>query len=61
VAAQRAWNRPVWWPLALLVVAALVVAWYAWLHLRRRERVNGRGELLADLGASALPQPTRGG
>jgi ABC-type oligopeptide transport system substrate-binding subunit len=50
-AAQRsaklaAWNRPVWWP--LLLIAALAVA--AWLYvrgaLRRRERMNARGELL---------------
>jgi hypothetical protein len=40
------WNRPVWWPLVL--IAALVIA--AWLYvrgaLRRRERMNARGELL---------------
>jgi ABC-type transport system substrate-binding protein len=40
------WNRPTWWPLALLAV--LVVA--AWLYvrgaLRRRERMDARGRLL---------------
>ncbi|HJV61850.1 MAG TPA: ABC transporter substrate-binding protein [Albitalea sp.] len=41
------WNQPVWWPLA--AIGALVIA--AWLYLRgalrRRERMNARGELLA--------------
>jgi ABC-type transport system substrate-binding protein len=45
-ASLAAWNRPVWWPLVLLL--AVVVA--AWLYirgaLRRRERMNARGELL---------------
>ncbi len=45
-ASLAAWNRPVWWPLVLL--AAVVLA--AWLYirgaLRRRERMNARGELL---------------
>jgi HAMP domain-containing protein len=33
-----AWNKPVWWPIPLLLlalVAAIVPAWFAW---RRRER-----------------------
>jgi ABC-type transport system substrate-binding protein len=46
VAMLAEWNRPVWWPLALL--AAIVIL--AWLYLRgalrRRERLNARGELL---------------
>jgi ABC-type transport system substrate-binding protein len=45
-ASLAAWNRPVWWPLVLL--AAVVLG--AWLYirgaLRRRERMNARGELL---------------
>ena len=45
-ASLAAWNQPVWWPLVLL--AAVVLA--AWLYirgaLRRRERMNARGELL---------------
>ena len=45
-ASLAAWNQPVWWPLVLL--AAIVLA--AWLYirgaLRRRERMNARGELL---------------
>lgn len=40
------WNRPVWWPLAALG-AALVLAVLAMRGaLRRRERMNARGELL---------------
>jgi len=46
VASLDEWNKPVWWPLPVL--AALAVA--AWLYvrsiLRRRERMNARGELL---------------
>jgi ABC-type transport system substrate-binding protein len=40
------WNRPVWWPLVAL--GALVVATVLYLRraLRRRERMNARGELL---------------
>jgi ABC-type transport system substrate-binding protein len=46
VAKLEAWNRPVWWPLVLLV--ALVAAAWAYVRgaLRRRERLNARGELL---------------
>jgi ABC-type transport system substrate-binding protein len=44
---QAEWNRPVWWPLFALAVAALAlvaVGWRAWV---RRERTNARGEVLA--------------
>ena len=51
-AAQRAsslasWNAPVWWP--LLLIGALAVAGFvvARSSLRRRERMNARGEILA--------------
>lgn len=46
-AKQAAWNRPVWWPAALIaaVIALLVVL--ALRSLKRRERMNARGELLA--------------
>jgi len=47
VARQREWNRPVWWPLIGLVALALVLVWVARRHLRRRERTNARGEVLA--------------
>ena len=31
------WNRPIWWPLALVVAAGLGVACVAWRQVRRRE------------------------
>lgn len=40
------WNRPVWWPLALLGVAAVAAILYLRSVLRRRERMNARGEVL---------------
>ena len=42
-----AWNHPVWWPLLLIggVLAAMVLI--ARSSLRRRERTNARGEVLA--------------
>ena len=42
-----AWNRPVWWPLLLIagvLVGAILIARNS---LRRRERMNARGEILA--------------
>jgi len=41
------WNRPLWWPLALLAAIVLVGIWLARKTLRRRERMNARGEVLA--------------
>ena len=41
------WNRPVWWPMALLGLALLALAWAGWRGLRRRERGNARGEIVA--------------
>ncbi len=41
------WNKPVWWPLALIGVAVLVGLGVARQSLRRRERLNARGEVLA--------------
>jgi len=46
VASIAAWNRPVWWPLALLAAAAALLAWVGARALRRRERMNARGEVL---------------
>lgn len=37
-----AWNRPVYWPLALLAAGAALLAWRLYTQLRRRERATGR-------------------
>jgi ABC-type transport system substrate-binding protein len=47
LAALKSWNHPVWWPMALLAAVALALVWVARRHLRRRERTNARGEVLA--------------
>jgi hypothetical protein len=44
VASLAAWNKPVWWPLALIVALALALVAVARSHFRRRERTNARGE-----------------
>ena len=41
------WNRPLWWPLLALAALAFVAVWAARKTLRRRERMNARGEVLA--------------
>jgi hypothetical protein len=46
LAALKAWNNPVWWPIVLLVAAAVLLVWLARRQLRKRERMNARGELL---------------
>ncbi len=46
VAALKAWNRPVWWPIGLLAAVAALLVWLARRNLRRRERTNARGEVL---------------
>jgi len=40
------WNKPRWWPLALLAVLVLAGVFVARRTLRRRERMNARGEVL---------------
>lgn len=45
VAKLAQWNRPVWWPLAALGALALLAVLYVRSALRRRERLNARGEL----------------
>ncbi len=42
-----AWNTPVWWPLLLIAGMLVAVAFIARSSLRRRERTNARGEVLA--------------
>jgi ABC-type transport system substrate-binding protein len=46
-ASLKAWNRPVWWPLVLIVGAVGALVWGARRSLGRRERMNARGEVLA--------------
>ena len=48
VAAVHAWNRPVWWPLAAIIAFVLALVAFARHNLRKRERMNARGELLAN-------------
>jgi len=47
LASHAAWNRPVWWPLGLMLAVALALVWIARNHFRKRERTNARGEVLA--------------
>jgi ABC-type transport system substrate-binding protein len=47
LASHAAWNRPVWWPLGLMLAVALALVWVARNHFRKRERTNARGEVLA--------------
>ncbi len=41
------WNRPLWWPLlaGLMALGALIA--FGWRSLKRRERMNARGEVIA--------------
>ncbi|WP_418320915.1 ABC transporter substrate-binding protein [Piscinibacter sakaiensis] len=43
---QRAWNQPVWWPMVLIGAALLAVLLVARRSLKKRERMNARGEVL---------------
>jgi ABC-type transport system substrate-binding protein len=47
VAKLAAWNRPVWWPLLLAAAAVFALVWVGRAHLRRRERTDARGRVLA--------------
>jgi ABC-type transport system substrate-binding protein len=40
------WNRPVWWPLTLIIAVLVAGVLVARNSLRRRERMNARGEIL---------------
>ena len=44
VARLEAWNRPVWWPMGILVAAVVALASIAVRTQRLRERTNARGE-----------------
>lgn len=47
VAKLAEWNRPVWWPMLLIAAVVLGGVLIARNSLRRRERMNARGEILA--------------
>jgi ABC-type transport system substrate-binding protein len=47
VASQKAWNQPIWWPLVVGVLAIVAIVGGAAYSLRKRERTNARGEVLA--------------
>lgn len=44
VASLKAWNQPLWWPIVALLAAGGALVWAAVRALRRRERMNARGE-----------------
>jgi ABC-type transport system substrate-binding protein len=41
------WNRPVWWPLVLVVLALAALVWFALRSFRLRERSTARGAAAA--------------
>lgn len=47
VAALEGWNKPVWWPLVLLVGVVVAAVAYTRRSIRLRARMNARGEVLA--------------
>jgi membrane protein implicated in regulation of membrane protease activity len=47
VASLGAWNQPVWWPIVVAAAVAIALGALAWRSLRRRERMNARGQILA--------------
>ncbi len=46
VAKLAEWNRPVWWPLVAVLAVVAAAVFVARRSLRRRERLNARGELI---------------
>jgi ABC-type transport system substrate-binding protein len=47
VASIAAWNKPLWWPLAVLLALLVGALQLARRSLRKRERMNARGEIIA--------------
>jgi len=47
VASVAAWNKPLWWPLAVLLALLVAALLLARRSLRKRERMNARGEIIA--------------
>ncbi|MFZ2652590.1 MAG: ABC transporter substrate-binding protein [Burkholderiaceae bacterium] len=44
---QTEWNEPVWWPVVLMGAALIALMFVGLRSLRRRERMNARGEIMA--------------
>jgi ABC-type transport system substrate-binding protein len=44
VARMHEWNRPVWWPVLLIIAGIVAVVLLAMRSFRQRERTNARGE-----------------
>jgi hypothetical protein len=47
VAKLAAWNKPQYWPIVLLLAGLVGVVLFARRSLKKRERTNARGEVLA--------------
>jgi ABC-type transport system substrate-binding protein len=47
VARTGSWNQRVWWPIWLILAAIGATVFVAWRTLRKRERTNARGQVLA--------------
>jgi ABC-type transport system substrate-binding protein len=47
VASLAAWNKPRYWPIVLLLAALVALVLVARRNLRKRERMNARGEVIA--------------
>ena len=53
VAKQAEWNKPVWWPMVLLVLALLGLVWSARRGYRARQRATAAPTPLAGLASAA--------
>jgi hypothetical protein len=40
------WNKPLWWPLGLIVLLLALLVWPAWRALRRQDRETAFGEVV---------------
>ena len=47
------WNRPVWWPVLLLLAGVGLLVWLGRRTLQQRERTNARGQVLPPAPAGA--------
>ena len=54
VAKQAEWNRPVWWPAVLMVLAAVALGWIAVHAYGARQRATARPGARS---AAARPAP----